>query len=162
AGAAMTNSPTITTPAMTAAGVILGTAAYMSPEQAKGRQADKRSDIWAFGCVLYDMLTGTRAFKGDDATDIIAAVLRAEPAWSALPPTVTPPLRAIIKRCLEKDRKTRIPDISVVRFLMADAENAPQNREVAEATPAARRMVLVTGVAAAVGAAIAVVATWGL
>jgi len=158
----LTQSPTITTPAMTMAGVILGTAAYMSPEQAKGRAADKRSDIWAFGCVLYEMLTGTRAFEGDDATDIIAAVLRAEPDWSALPPTVTPPLRAIIKRCLEKDRKTRIPDMSVVRFLIADAENAPQNREVAAATSATRRMVLLTGIAAAVGAAIAAVATWGL
>src|SRR5437660_1205100 len=79
-------SPTITSPAMmTGVGMLLGTAAYMSPEQAKGRPADKRSDIWAFGCVLYEMLTGKRAFGGDDVSDTIAAVLRAEPDWSALP-----------------------------------------------------------------------------
>ena len=70
---------------MTQAGVILGTAAYMAPEQAKGRAADKRSDVWAFGCVLYEMLTGRRAFEGEDLTDTIAAVMRAEPDWSALP-----------------------------------------------------------------------------
>src|SRR5262249_39948884 len=80
-----TASPTITTPAMTMAGGILGTAAYMSPEQAKGRAADKRSDIWAFGCVLYEMLTGRRAFDGDDVSDTLAAVLRGEPDWSAIP-----------------------------------------------------------------------------
>ena len=78
-------SPTITTPAMTQAGMILGTAAYMCPEQAKGRPADKRSDVWAFGCVLYEMLTGKRAFEGDDVSDTLAAVLRGEPDWDALP-----------------------------------------------------------------------------
>jgi eukaryotic-like serine/threonine-protein kinase len=77
-------SPTITTPAMTAAGVILGTAAYMSPEQAKGRTVDKRSDLWAFGCVLYEMLTGHRTFDGEDVSDTLAAVLRGNPDWTAL------------------------------------------------------------------------------
>jgi serine/threonine protein kinase len=86
----MSMSPTITTPAMTQAGVILGTAAYMSPEQAKGRPADKRSDVWAFGCVLYEMLTGARAFQGDDVSDTLAAVLRSEPNWTTLP-AGTPP-----------------------------------------------------------------------
>ena len=81
----MSQLPTITTPAMTQAGVILGTAAYMSPEQAKGRPADKRSDIWAFGCVLYEMLTGTRPFAGEDVADTMAFVLTKEPDWSALP-----------------------------------------------------------------------------
>jgi serine/threonine protein kinase len=76
----VSHSPTITTPAMmTGVGVILGTAAYMSPEQAKGRTADKRSDVWAFGCVLYEMLTGARAFQGDDVSDTLAAVLRGGP-----------------------------------------------------------------------------------
>jgi serine/threonine-protein kinase len=76
----VTLSPTITTPAlMTGAGVVLGTAAYMSPEQAKGREADKRSDVWAFGCVLYEMLTGRRAFDGEDTTDVLGAVVRLEP-----------------------------------------------------------------------------------
>lgn len=81
-------SPTITTPAMTQAGMILGTAAYMSPEQAKGRAVDKRSDVWAFGCVFFEMLTGTRAFEGEDVTDTIAAVVRGEPHWRALPADV--------------------------------------------------------------------------
>ena len=80
-----TMSPTITTPAMTQLGVILGTAAYMAPEQARGKPVDKRSDIWAFGCVLFEILAGTRAFEGEDATDTIAAVVRLEPKWEALP-----------------------------------------------------------------------------
>ena len=84
------NSPTITSPAMTAAGMILGTAAYMAPEQAKGRPADKRSDLWAFGCVLYEVLTAKRAFDGEDVSDTLGAVLRGEPDWSALPAD-TPP-----------------------------------------------------------------------
>ena len=80
------NSPTITSPAMlTGIGVILGTAAYMSPEQARGRAADKRSDIWAFGCVLFEMLTGRRAFEGADTSETLAAVLKSDPAWDALP-----------------------------------------------------------------------------
>jgi serine/threonine protein kinase len=82
--AGVSQSPTLTTPAATLAGVILGTAAYMSPEQAKGRAVDKRCDIWAFGCVLYEMLTGTRAFEGDDVSDTLAAILRGEPSWTAL------------------------------------------------------------------------------
>ena len=84
-------------------GVILGTAAYMSPEQAKGRAADKRSDIWAFGCVLFEMLTGKRAFEGDDVSDTLAAVLRGEPDWNALPADAPPHLRAIVKR-LSRER----------------------------------------------------------
>ena len=87
----VTESPTITTPAMmTGVGVILGTAAYMSPEQAKGRPADKRSDIWAFGCVLYEMFTGKRAFEGEDVSDTLAAVLEASPIGRASPQHATP------------------------------------------------------------------------
>ena len=79
-------SPTITSPALvTGVGVLLGTAAYMSPEQARGREADKRSDVWAFGCVLYEMLTGKRTFGGEDLTDTLAAIVRADPEWGALP-----------------------------------------------------------------------------
>ncbi len=110
--AAVTNSPTLTTPAMTMAGVILGTAAYMSPEQAKGRPADKRSDVWAFGCVLYEMLTGKRAFDGEDVSDTLAAVLRGEPDWTALPGHVPPAVRVLIQRCLTKDRRQRVGDIA--------------------------------------------------
>jgi serine/threonine-protein kinase len=113
-------SPTITTPAMTQAGMILGTAAYMSPEQAKGRVVDKRSDVWAFGCVFFEMLTGRRAFDGEDITDTIAAVVRGEPDWSALPADVPGQIRLLLKRCLEKDRKARISDVGVARFLLTE------------------------------------------
>jgi eukaryotic-like serine/threonine-protein kinase len=114
----LTNSPTLTTPAMTMAGVILGTAAYMSPEQAKGRPADKRSDIWAFGCVLYEMLTGKGAFEGEDVSDTIAAVLRAEPNWNALPSTTPALVRNLLARCLAKDPKRRVADVSVPLFVL--------------------------------------------
>jgi Tol biopolymer transport system component len=133
--AAVTNSPTITSPAlMTGVGVLLGTAAYMSPEQAKGRSADKRSDIWAFGCVLYEMLTGRRAFAGDDVSDTLAAVLRGEPSWHAIPDVVPPYVTRLVKHCLVKDRTARIPDLSVVGFLLDDGASAP-----AVPTPAAVR-----------------------
>src|SRR5262245_48312478 len=101
----LTHSPTIMSPAMTTMGVILGTAAYMSPEQAKGKPADKRSDIWAFGCVLYEMLAGKRAFDGEDVSDTLAAVIRGEPNWTALRATVPIAVRTLIKGCLEKDRR---------------------------------------------------------
>ena len=139
------NSPTITTPAMTQAGLILGTAAYMSPEQAKGRVVDKRSDVWAFGCVLYEMLSGKRAFDGEDVTDTIAAVVRGEPNWSALPPDVPPQIRLLLKRCLEKDRRARISDIGVARFLMNEPTATGPALSAAIATPASRRR-LVTAV----------------
>ena len=116
----ITQSPTITTPAATMAGVILGTAAYMSPEQAKGRAADKRSDIWAFGCVLFEMLTGRRGFDAEDVSDTLAAVLRAEVEWSALPADVPPSIVTLLKRCLEKDRRQRIEEIAVARFIVAE------------------------------------------
>jgi serine/threonine-protein kinase len=116
----LTASPTITTPAMTGIGVILGTAAYMSPEQAKGRPADKRSDVWAFGCVLFEMLTGKRAFEGDDVSDTLAAVLRAQPDWDALPADLPAHIGLLLRRCLEKDRFRRIADISTARFLIIE------------------------------------------
>jgi hypothetical protein len=115
----LANSPTLTSPAaMTGVGVILGTAAYMSPEQAKGRGGDKRSDVWAFGCVLYEMLTGTRAFEGEDLSETLAAVLRGEPDWRALPALLPPSVRALVEGCLTKDRQQRIGDMSVARFLL--------------------------------------------
>src|SRR5499426_1487081 len=106
-GGGLTVSPTITSPAMTQVGVILGTAAYMAPEQAKGREADKRSDVWAFGAVLYEMLTGRRAFDGEDMTDVLGAVVRLEPNWACLPADLPPAIRALIQRCLVKDRRQR-------------------------------------------------------
>ena len=109
-------SPTLTTPAMTGMGMIMGTAAYMSPEQAKGRPVDKRADIWAFGCVLYEMLTGRRAFEGDDVSDTLASVLKSDPDWSPLPADTPLPIRRLIRRCLTKDPKLRVPDIAIARY----------------------------------------------
>src|SRR6266536_3187102 len=119
ASANVTASPTITTPAMmTGIGMILGTAAYMSPEQAKGRPADKRSDVWAFGCVLFEMLTGRRAFEGEDVSDTLATVLKGEPDWTVLPLNLPDAIRALVQGCLRKDRRERIGDISTARFLL--------------------------------------------
>jgi serine/threonine-protein kinase len=120
----LSQSPTITTPAMTQAGVILGTAAYMSPEQARGRQADKRSDVWAFGCVLYEMLTGQGAFGGEDVADTLAAVIRGDPDWTALPPNLPDSIRSLLRRCLEKDRTRRVADISTARFVIEELERS--------------------------------------
>ena len=135
AGTETAHSPTITSPAMTQLGTILGTAAYMSPEQAKGRAADKRSDIWAFGCVLFEMLAGVQVFAGDDVTDSIAAIVRAEPDWQKLPADTPPAIRRLLRRCLEKDPKERLTDIGVARLEIKDALATP----FSEATPLARR-----------------------
>ena len=105
---------------MTGQGVILGTAAYMSPEQAKGRAADKRSDVWAFGCVVYEMLTGRRLFAGEDVSDTLASVLRDEPDWQALPAAARP-LASVLRRLLEKDPARRLRDLGDVKLLMTDA-----------------------------------------
>jgi serine/threonine protein kinase len=114
---ALTASPTITTPAqMTGVGMILGTAAYMAPEQAKGRPADKRSDIWAFGCVLFEMLTGRRAFEGEDVSDTLAAVLRGEPAWATLPASLPTAIQTLIRRCLVKDPRQRLQAVGEARI----------------------------------------------
>ncbi len=109
------NSPTLTAHA-TAFGIILGTAAYMAPEQAKGKPVDKRADIWAFGVVLFEMLTGGAAFGGDTVTDIIAAVVTREPDWTLLPSTTPASIRRLLARCLEKDPKRRLRDIGDARF----------------------------------------------
>jgi Tol biopolymer transport system component len=114
----VSQSPTITTPAMTQAGLILGTAAYMAPEQAKGKPADRRSDVWAFGCVLYEMLTGKRAFEGDDISETLAAVIRGEPDWSVLPAGVPVPIRTLLSGCLAKDRRQRVADLSTALFVI--------------------------------------------
>jgi serine/threonine protein kinase len=114
-------SPTLTTPAATRVGVILGTAAYMSPEQAKGKPVDKRTDIWAFGCVLYEMLTGKRAFVADDVSDTLAAILRADPDWSALSPNTPLAIRKVLLRCLDKNPKQRIHDVGDLRLAMDGA-----------------------------------------
>ena len=117
----MSQAPTITTPAMTQAGMILGTAAYMAPEQARGKTVDKRADIWAFGAVLYEMLTGQRAFGGDDVSEVLSRVLQREPAWAALPSGLSPTLVVYLKRCLHRDLKQRIGDIHDVRLALEGA-----------------------------------------
>jgi Tol biopolymer transport system component len=114
-------SPAVITHATTGVGVILGTAAYMSPEQAKGRTAGKRTDIWSFGCVLFEMLAGKRAFQGEDASDTLAAVLRGEPDWTALGDDIPAPIRRLLRRCLEKDPRRRLADISDVRIEIEEA-----------------------------------------
>jgi serine/threonine-protein kinase len=116
----VTRPPTITSRSMM--GVRLGTAAYMSPEQIKGQDVDKRGDVWAFGCVLYEMLTGTRAFEGDDASDTFAAILRGEPDWSALPANVPSAVTALIRGCLKKDQRERITGMSAALFVLNELE----------------------------------------
>ena len=128
-------SPTITTPAMTQAGMILGTAAYMSPEQARGRPVDKRADVWAFGAVLFEMLTGRRAFPGDDITDTIVSVVSKEPDWSALPASTPRGLRALMGRCVVKDPRNRLRDIGDARIALAEVQNEPASSAVTPELP---------------------------
>jgi serine/threonine protein kinase/Tol biopolymer transport system component len=135
AGQAMaTQSPTITTPAMTAAGMILGTAAYMAPEQARGRAVDRRADIWAFGCVLFEMLTGARAFPGEDVTDTLAAVVRADPDWSLVPSAVSPTLLVFLRRSLAKDPRQRLGDMRDLRLAIEGAFDTPAPAAVTSTT----------------------------
>ena len=114
------SSLTMTSPAMTQMGMILGTAAYMSPEQARGKAVDRRADVWAFGCVLYEMLTGKRAFGGDEVTDVLAAVIKESPALDALPAGTPPSIRRLLRRCLEKDRARRLDSLAVARLEIDD------------------------------------------
>ncbi len=142
-------SPTLSI-AATRAGTLLGTAAYMSPEQARGSRLDKRADIWAFGCVLYEMVTGRKAFDGETITDILAAVVGKEPDWAALPAGAP---ERLLRRCLEKDPKRRLRDIGDARMLLLEE---PQPAPVAMARAPARRW----GIAPAVAALVAGVAVW--
>jgi serine/threonine-protein kinase len=156
------NSPTLTV-AATQMGVIIGTAAYMSPEQAKGRVADKRSDVWAFGCVLYEMLTGRRLFDGEDISETLAAVLRGDPDWSALPAETPPGVRTLLKRCLERDRKARVPEISTVRYLLQDALVEPAANAPVSSVTAPRpwwKRAAPVALAAIASAAIVAIVAW--
>ena len=114
------SSPTMSRLA-TQAGIILGTAAYMSPEQAKGKPVDRRADIWAFGCVLYEMLTGKHAFDGETVTDVLAAVVMKDPDWSLLPESMPPAIRKLLARCLKKDAKQRLQAIGEARITIEEA-----------------------------------------
>jgi serine/threonine protein kinase/Tol biopolymer transport system component len=164
--AGLSKSPPRTPTAMTAAGMILGTAPYMSPEQAKGRTADKRSDVWAFGCVLYEILAGRPAFGGEDVSDTLANVLKGEPDWTALPADVPPAVETLLRRSLEKDRKKRVADLSVACFVLDDpgllattAAQAPASIATSRqwrdrAAAAIVGLAIGTGVTAAVGYAV--------
>ena len=129
---------TITSPALTRMGVMLGTAAYMSPEQAKGRAADKRSDIWAFGCVLFEMLTGRRPFEGQEVSDTLASVLKSDPEWQALPASLPPSVRALVEGCLKKDPNDRIADISTARFVLSQPLSSSSPSVAVKETPRRR------------------------
>ena len=150
------NSPTVTGRA-TQLGLILGTAAYMAPEQARGRTVDRRADIWAFGAVLYEMVTGRRAFDGDDATEVIAHVITREPDWSALPQMTPPAMRRLLRRCLEKDPARRLHHIADARLELDEASDAHGRPAPEISTPVRKKSGRPIGaaVAAAVLAAIA-------
>jgi Protein kinase domain len=119
------NSPTMTSPAMTRVGTVLGTAAYMSPEQARGNAVDKRTDIWAFGCVFYEMLTGGPAFPGDTVADSVAKIIERSPDFEALPGSMPPSVRRLVRRCLERDPRERLRDIGDARIEIGQALAAP-------------------------------------
>jgi eukaryotic-like serine/threonine-protein kinase len=116
-GPDLTQASTVTVGA-TQEGTLLGTAAYMSPEQARGKAVDKRTDIWAFGCVLYEVFTGKRAFDGDDLSVTLATVLKEEPDWNAWPADVPASVRSLVQQCLQKDRKQRVGDITTALFVV--------------------------------------------
>ena len=161
----LSQSPTITSPAlMTGGGMILGTAAYMSPEQAKGRPVDKRADVWAFGTVLFEMLVGRRAFEGEDVSDTLANVLKQEPEWDRLPADVPPHVRQVIRRCLQKDRKQRISDIQDVRLALTGAfdTTAEQTTAAAPVEQPAWRRALPLAAALFVGGLVVGLAAWSL
>ena len=158
-------SPTLTAMA-TQMGVIMGTAAYMSPEQAAGKQVDRRGDIWSFGVVLFEMLTGQRMFTGETVSHVLGAVLQVEPKWDALPAPTPQPLRKLLRRCLQKDRKRRLRDIGDALMELDEALTAEPTDEIAP-TPAEFRtnrrfsVVSVAGMAAT-AALITGVAVWSL
>ena len=155
-------SPTLTA-AATQMGVIMGTAAYMSPEQASGRSVDKRGDIWSFGVVLFEMLTGRRLFEGETVSHVLASVLKTDPEWEVLPAKVPEAIRRVLRRCLEKERKRRLPEISVAIMELDESRNAevPASR-VAEVqvTPSSRRPTLPWAAGILIGGIAAGLSSW--
>ena len=150
------NSPTITSPAMTEMGVILGTAAYMAPEQARGKAVDTRADIWAFGVVLFEMLAGRRPFHGDDVSHVLARVIERDPDWTALSPTTPPLIIRLLRRCLEKDVRRRLRDIADAK---PDLEDATQLGMIG-AAPTPSRFPWPTAAAWTLAAVATVVSAW--
>jgi serine/threonine protein kinase len=154
-------SPTLTSGG-TLAGVILGTAAYMSPEQARGKAVDRRTDIWAFGCVLYEMLTGRNAFDGQTISDTVAAILKSEPDWSVLPTETPASVRRLLRRCLEKHPRERQHDIADARIAIREALDRPEGELDEPTVPARRAAVLPFAVGIVLGAVAAALTTWSL
>jgi hypothetical protein len=154
--ASQLNSPTFTSPAMTQAGIILGTACYMAPEQAKGKAVDRRADIWAFGCVLFEMLTARTLFAGDTVAETLARVIEREPDLSTLPAATPSAIRTLLTRCLQRDPRTRLRDIGEARITLEDptvaSPPAPAQGRAASRVPVA--LLLVATAAAAAGIAI--------
>ena len=151
--ASVSQAPTITTPAMmTGVGMILGTAAYMSPEQARGKKVDKRADIWAFGAVLFEMLTGQRAFPGEDLTDTLAAVVKLDPKWDAVGADVPLRVRQVLRVCLQKDPRQRAQAIGDVRLALEGAFEtaAPQTTATTTASSPRGRLAWMAAFAVAV------------
>jgi Tol biopolymer transport system component len=148
----ISHSPTLTAQA-TQAGVVIGTAAYMSPEQARGKSVDKRADIWAFGAVLYEMLAGRKAFEGETVSDTLAAVLKTDPDWSALPSEAPAHVRKALRRCLERDRERRLHDIADARIELEESAPAETSAptQIGAASSRAGRFALVAAVAALAG-----------
>lgn len=157
--AGSTPSPALTTSDMTEVGTVLGTTAYMSPEQARAQRVDKRTDIWAFGCVLYEMLAGRPAFGGLESADVSAAVLRGEPDWRALPESIPAQLRTLVQDCLKKDRTQRIGDISTARYLLHQARTSTGAPAPSAATARSRWPYALAAAAVAAGVTLA---WWGL
>jgi hypothetical protein len=144
----VSNSPTITS-AGTVAGVLLGTAAYMSPEQARGRTVDRRADVWAFGCLLYECLTGRRVFPGDTISDILAEVLKSEPDWSALPAETPASVRRLLRRCLAKDPESRLRDLGDAALELVETDEPAIAAVEAPGAEPSRRGGLSWGIAVA-------------
>jgi serine/threonine-protein kinase len=161
---ALSLSPTMTSPAMTRMGVIMGTAAYMSPEQARGARVDSRSDVWAFGVVLYEMLAGRQLFDGATVSDTLAAVLRADPEWHRLPPGLPPSLQRLLERCLERNVKRRLQHIGDARIEIEDLLSGRGDSVASAVAPAGsrRRGVATTTVIALITAFVAGALTWVL
>jgi eukaryotic-like serine/threonine-protein kinase len=151
-------SPTLISPAATRVGLIMGTASYMSPEQARGRTVDKRVDVWAFGCVLYEMLTGRRPFPGDDVSETIARVIEREPDWSQLVAVAPQHVVTVIRRCLQKDPQNRLRDIGDARLELREP-HTEAGRDASIGTTPSRRPVLILAVIAALIAG-GVVGAW--
>jgi serine/threonine protein kinase len=161
APAALSMAPTLTSPAATGLGVILGTAAYMAPEQAKGKRVDKRADIWAFGCVLYEMLTGRRAFGGQEISETLAEMIRGESDWTALPAETPAAVRRLLRRCFIKDPKLRLSDAAALRLEIDEARDPVASADVSmPATGWSWRRVLPYGAVAVTVALLTGVILW--